>query len=613
MKKIGNVFEIFLGILLIAGYSLEYFSMFAPNGIKGIDIDIYIDENGDASVTEVWNCKAYSGTEWYHPYYNLMNSEIKNLSVSENGKKYEIIENWNTEASQSYKKEKCGLNNISDGVEICWGMGDYGKHEYKVNYTITNFVEELRDAQMIYWTLIPKGMSDNVGKASVKISAYKPFGENTSMWGYGDAGINCNVIDGDIVVNAKNGILAREWVTLLIKLPIDFFDTDNFTGGTFYQTYEMANTWDFTTDYDIDNFIVECASANPLLTLIGFFVFCYGLIALIGYGFTEGFVGLEKLFNPAHPALQLFSVLLTILAIVNWGWISVVILLIIGVIANKMIKDGIVIKNKIKKSEVIYYREIPCNGDIFKTYYIAYQYGLIKNESDFLGAVILKWIKEKRAIVLDKNFDSKNDSISLNREYYTWKWDNIYEQQLYQMMFEASGDGILEKKELQKWCNNKLSNLQTWFKSVLTYEQGKLINTQELLLEKEGRTVNYKDTEKMYLEGKQIYGLKKYLKDFTRIHMREPVEVELFEEYLIIAQMLGIAKEVIKQFNELYPNIISDSNFKYGDYLFVHTTSHRTIRRAHYRTRIRSAMSSGVGGSHGGGSRGGGRGGGGRR
>ena len=96
----------------------------------------------------------------------------------------------------------------------------------------------------------------------------------------------------------------------------------------------------------------------------------------------------------------------------------------------------------IRESQVEYYRDIPCEKDIFKTYYIAYQYGIIKKETDLLGAVILKWVKENRAIIIDKDDDNKNDCISLSTDYIGWEWGNQYERQLYQMMYEASGDGI---------------------------------------------------------------------------------------------------------------------------------------------------------------------------
>ena len=59
-------------------------------------MDIFVDQNGDAYVTEIWKCNVTEGTEVYHPYYNLGNSKIKDLSVSDGGKQYKTLSNWQT-------------------------------------------------------------------------------------------------------------------------------------------------------------------------------------------------------------------------------------------------------------------------------------------------------------------------------------------------------------------------------------------------------------------------------------------------------------------------------------------------------------------------------------
>ena len=124
------------------------------NSISNIDMDIYVDKNGTAHVTEVWSAYINSGTEGYKPYYNLGNAKITNFKVSENGKQYTSLNSWNTSSSFENKAYKNGINYISNGLELCWGISAYGNHTYVVNYTITNFVSELTDSQMVYWTLI---------------------------------------------------------------------------------------------------------------------------------------------------------------------------------------------------------------------------------------------------------------------------------------------------------------------------------------------------------------------------------------------------------------------------------------------------------------------------
>lgn len=141
MKKIFRTFFITLFAFVLFSLGKCAFA----SSIDKISMDIYVDSSGNAHVTEVWDCRPTQGTEVYHPYYNLGRSEIKNLSVSEGSTVYTTLSSWNTSASLSSKANKCGINKISNGVELCWGIGDYSSHKYTVKYVITNFVAELSD------------------------------------------------------------------------------------------------------------------------------------------------------------------------------------------------------------------------------------------------------------------------------------------------------------------------------------------------------------------------------------------------------------------------------------------------------------------------------------
>ena len=80
----------------------------------------------------------------------------------------------------------------------------------------------------------------------------------------------------------------------------------------------------------------------------------------------------------------------------------------------------------------------------------------------------------------------------------------------------------------------------------------------------------YEISQELREDAVQIAGLKRFLLDYTLIKEREAIEVHLFEEYLIFAQMLGIAKKVAKQFSELYPDLVEQSCFySYDNFYFV--------------------------------------------
>ena len=52
---------------------------------------------------------------------------------------------------------------------------------------------------------------------------------------------------------------------------------------------------------------------------------------------------------------------------------------------------------------------------------------------------------------------------------------------------------------------------------------------------------------------REVFGLKKFLKDFTLIQDRGAVEVGLWNNYLIFASLYGIAEQVYKDFKKVCP------------------------------------------------------------
>ena len=113
----------------------------------------------------------------------------------------------------------------------------------------------------------------------------------------------------------------------------------------------------------------------------------------------------------------------------------------------------------------------------------------------------------------------------------------------------------------------------------------------------------YEISQELREDAVQIAGLKRFLLDYTLIKEREAIEVHLFEEYLIFAQMLGIAKKVAKQFSELYPDLVEQSCFySYDNFYFVNAYAYNAVHDASVaRSRAESYSSGGGGFSSGGG------------
>ena len=544
------------------------------NSISSITMDIYVDNNGNAEVTEKWTCSTNQGTESYHPYYNLGNSKITNLRVSDQTKSYTTLSSWNTSGTLDSKAYKCGINKISNGVELCWGISKYGSNVYTVKYNISNFVSELTDSQMAYWTLIPYDFSNAIGSAKIKIYADQKFADTIDVWGYGNYGGLCYVNKGAIYMDSDGRLEKSEYMTILAKFPKETFNTTNVLKHDFNYYYEMSQ---------------------------------------------EG----SKKYN--NQTKSIFSKIGFILAVIFWGllnFLPLILILIFGKAATGKkfgFKYGPMGK---KTNNAVYYRDIPCKGDVFKAYYIAYQYGLMKNKTDILGAIILKWLKE--GIIKTENREGgkifkREDTVILLGDDSNRQLNNPMETKLFHMMYLASKDGILENKEFEEWCRKSYERVLDWFDSILEEQRKNLVADGLIKYEQGGFWgKKYTATPELKEEAMNIAGLKKFLLGYTLIKDRYAIEVELFEDYLIYAQVLGIAKQVSKQFKELYPDIIEQTNYgSYDNIVYINYCASRGISSANRADAAARAAasdySSGGGGFSSGGGGGGSFGGGGGR
>ena len=189
------------------------------------------------------------------------------------------------------------------------------------------------------------------------------------------------------------------------------------------------------------------------------------------------------------------------------------------------------------------------------------------------------------------------------------------------MFLEASKDGVLEDSEFSKWCNVNYREILDWFDTILDTEKDKLVQNG-LLIEVKKDFLSYEKyiaTPELRQYALNIAGLKKYLEEYTLIADREVPDVVLFEDYLILAQMFGIADEVSKNFKKLYPDLITQTNFdSYNTVTFINLYAVHGMNSAYSANRAaaRNYSSGGGGFSSGGGgfgSFGGGGGGGGFR
>ena len=212
------------------------------------------------------------------------------------------------------------------------------------------------------------------------------------------------------------------------------------------------------------------------------------------------------------------------------------------------------------------------------------------------------------------NKETSSIDLTLNPSF-----DNALETELFDMMYEASNDGILETKELEKWCKSNYSKFFNLFKKMDKVELEKLKSNNHIYKrtsKEECKRKNVMD-DTIYEDSTKLYGLKLYLNEFSSINTKEVMEVQLWDEYLMFAYIFGIADKVAKQLKNLYPEVINNYDVDFNTLLYINYISTRSVNAANSARAKAESYSSGGGGfssgGGGGGSFGGGGGGGGFR
>ena len=559
------------------------------SSIDEIKMDIYIDEDGTATITETWNAYVNQGTEGWHPYFDIGESEIEVIEASMDGKEYEIESYWNEQASLSGKAYKAGTYRVdSRELDVVFGVTDYGRHEYQVTYKITNFVSTLTDADVIYWQLMPYDFSTEPGNVIITISSFFEIPDSVDVWGYGKSGAPCYVADGKIHFTSDERLRKDEYLTILAKFDKGTFATSSVLDRDFQSILDQAEEGAEHYQYN--------GGSGRRLSFWDIVLFLFPVLFNLVI-WTVIIVSVTKSASSAGTRNKL----------------------------NYIFEED---TKKLPKN-VENFREIPCGKDVYRAFFISYLYDLNKSKNDFMGVLLLKWIY---------NNNVKCETIDVKTFFKTRKEDvitfisaptgaNKHEADLYNYMLIASNDGKLEKNEFKRWCKKHYSKILGWADKVIEFERDELV-TQGLItkeVETKGgifkiNVTKYRVDRKLYQEGIELKGLKQFLKEFSEIDKKEPIEVKLWHEYLMYAQIFGMAKLVMERFKNLYPEIMEDMNnynFNYSTFIFINSVSSSGVSAASAARSAASSYSGGGGGfssgGGGGGSFGGGGGGGGFR
>lgn len=521
----------------------------SANSINYINMDVFIEQNGTAKVTEVWDVNTSSGTEIYKPYGNLEDSVISNFKVvDETGRQFTKIDNWDINATLSEKAYRSGMRNTGDGIELNFGMSSYGHHTYTLTYEISNFVKQLNDSQMIYFGLMPSEMNPSPEKVQIKIISDIIFNtENAKIWSYGYEG-TVNFVNGGIELVTNQGLDSQDYMVLLTKFNNNTFTLTNKIDAPFSDYQELA---------------------------------------------AKG--------TKAPWYVKIFDFIIVIFQFILFGGIAIFASMYGKYFSNKKRTTSDTKLPPIK--QVNYFREIPADKDLIKAYWLSETYQIGGDKSGLLGAILLKWLrlnyieitKTKKGI-----FDFKDNNYAIDLQKIPVLTDEV-EQSLLDMLKISSGDGILETKEFVKWSKTNYEKVLDWFSKAKDAGYQKYLLENKIIEQVETKKIlffdkeltSYEITPEVREQGEFLLGLKRFLLDYSMIPDKPVMEVKLWEDYLIFASILGVADKVSEQFSKLYPQFSELSN------LNVDTVTPAIIMFSHagYNSAYNASVSTGSGGS----------------
>jgi hypothetical protein len=210
MKNIRKFMAALFAVLVLLGVVCSATTInayAADNHVTNIDIEVVIREDGSAVITQHWTGEFEKGTENYLPI-RTNDIEISDFTVSDENGPYTFVKKWNVDASFKKKAGKCGIVETDDGVELCFGITEYGHKEYTFSYVVTDFIKGYRDANGTNFMFINPEMSTfpTAGTIEIIMEDGTPLNEeNAGIWAFGFEG-RIEFRDGRVVAYTEKDL-----------------------------------------------------------------------------------------------------------------------------------------------------------------------------------------------------------------------------------------------------------------------------------------------------------------------------------------------------------------------------------------------------------------------
>lgn len=497
-----------------------YCNILFANNVRDIDILVDINNDGSATISQSWDGDFYEGTECYIPI-KIDRKDISNFNVSLNNRTYTYDGKWNVNNSFEQKSYHCGINELGDSIELCFGISKYGQNKYIFQYKIKDFIKSYVDYDGFNYMLLNPNLSIYPSKVDCVVrmaNGTKLSKDNSAIWAYGLSG-EVAFDNGYIHAYSNSKISGSDHLILVMSLQKGIITPQKSVNDYFEDVIFEANKGS-----DYEHYYYESDYYNS-------------------YNDNQ-----DRMFN-----------------ILFYGAIVLFFVFYIVAIINNVIKWY---QKKSFYKNCVYFREVPNNKDMTMTYALIkdFSHKQIK-ETNIFGALLLQ-------MIYDKNLDEEtvstvgffgNEKTNTNLVLKNRPTEE-FKAKLYDILAVASnGNGILEENEFSNYAKHNFEKLNDFLSDF--YSAGRNALSQNQCYKK----IFTKDICYLTDIGKaqltEAIGLKKFLEDFTMIDEREIKEVSIWDSYLVYATMFGVSDKVIKQMKKVYPQELIDQQQVNIDYL----------------------------------------------
>ena len=487
-------------ITLLAALVSTFAAFADEQKVRDLDITVTLYSHGVAGFHEIWDLDTGDRiTEWYLPRENLGDIEVLNLMVlDENyngGKAFTDTGEWDVNLSREQKTGKSGIVHKSNGVELCWGIGEYGHHVFHAFYGMKKVVKTLNDYDMFHMQLVNDEMAAPPQHVRVTIQTDTSVHAvldttNTRIWGFGFQG-TAAFEDGKVVFESTEPFGYYSSVITLLRFEKGLFTSPSVQERDFQEVLDRAMEGaDFGPREGDDEDDVAAGIAG-LITLL--------IMYLSGRKVYRKFTGKVSRRDKRK---------------------------ILGMSPNA----------------VGWSREIPFGGDLVAADYTLTRLGEDRKKNALASAEILRMIYTGLMDVR-KDADGKVE-ITFSKK--SSEGIDSVGRDLKSMMVEASGeDAVLQDKEFSAWSKQNARRLYNW--------TDKIQVMGESTLRQKNWMTGTRFTQAGQKEARGLLGFRKFLEDFTLTGEREAIEAHLWQEYLVFGALLGVADKVAKQLKDIDP------------------------------------------------------------